>query len=156
VSESITSIPDLLQRFVDAPHSAETTVRDFAVTVQTNDPDLVPAILSAHADAKGPYTTRLAMRLIRDDAGPSGALYATFLSSWPVGTLSLGAGTVMAIDCERREIMGFIAGSVPAERVVKELIPMLFDFLLTGEASGRSQGELARNSQKSDISEIET
>ena len=63
---------------------------------------------------------------------------------------------MIAIDCERREIVGFVADSVPAERVVKGLIPTLFDFLLTGEASDRSEGGLVRNSQKSDISEIET
>jgi hypothetical protein len=156
VSEENTSIPDLLRRFVAAPHSAEVAVGNIAVTLQTNDPGLVSAMLRAHDDDKGPYTSRLFMRLIRDDAAPSGALSQTFLSSWPLGTLALGPGTVIAIDCERREVIGFIADSVPADRVVKELIPTLFDFLLTGEASGRSQGGLARNSQKSDISEIET
>lgn len=152
----MTSIPDLLRRFVAAPHSGEVAVGDIAVTLQTNDPGIVSAMLRAHVDGKGPSTSRLFMRLIRDDAAPSGALYQTFLSSWPLGTLALGPGTVIAIDCERREIMGFIADSVPAERVVKELLPRLFDFLLTGEAARRSAGGLARNSQKSDISEIET
>lgn len=137
MSEGITSIPDLLRRFVAASHWAEVGVGDIAVTLQTNDPGIASAILRAHGDDKGPYTSRLFMRLIRDDAAPSGALYQTFLSSWPLGTLSFGPGTVLAIDCERREIVGFISDSVPAERVVKEFLPTLFDFLLTGEESGR-------------------
>jgi hypothetical protein len=181
VSEGITSIPDLLRRFVAAPHSADVAVDNIAVTLQTNDPDLVSAILRAHADDESPCTTRLCMRLIRDDAAPSGGLYPTFLSSWPLGTLSLGPGTVIAIDCERCEIMGFIADSVPAERVVRELIPMLFDFFHNGGSrlqesvpktahdgsvasideskcetkTRRSAGAHGCNSQKSDISESE-
>jgi hypothetical protein len=166
VSEGLTSIPDLLRRFVEAPHSADVAVGDIAVTLQTNAPDLVSAMLRGQADAKEPCTTQLCMRLIRDDAAPSGGLYPTFLSSWPLGTLLLGPGTVIAIDCERREIMGFIADSVPAERVLRELIPMLFDFFHDGSVASidkskcetdtlRSPRAHACNSQKSDISEIE-
>ena len=72
MSEENTSIPDLLRRFVAAPHSADVAVGNIAVTLQTNDPDLVSAMLRAHADDKGPYTSRLFMRLIRDDAARSG------------------------------------------------------------------------------------
>jgi len=66
----------------------------------------------------------LCMRLIRDDAAPSGGLYPTFLSSWPLGTLSLGPGTVIGSnasvgrDCELYPNVTLYPGVSLGDRVI--------------------------------------
>ena len=141
MNDAVIGVPDLLRRFVPTPHSAIVTVRDIEVTLQTNDPEFVSVMQSAPAASEVPHPKRLLMTLVRDDTAPSGDSYLTFLPLWPLGTLSLGQGTVLAIDCERREVIGFIANPVAAERVANELFPILLDFLEKGGASERPYKE---------------
>jgi hypothetical protein len=123
-------VPDLLRRFSAAPHCANGNIQDIAVTLQTNDLDLVSALV-----AIGESTTivdrkpSLFVKLIRDYDSTSESPDATVLSAWPLTTLRVGGGTALTLDRERREILGFIAASVSADRVVHELLPILLEYL---------------------------
>lgn len=124
-----TEIPDLLRRFVPTPHWATSTLGDVEITLQTNDVEFIGEMRRAeHASHNGVCVTCLSVRLVRDLDAPRDVSQKTFLSAWPLGVLSLGPGTVLAIDCERHEVLGFVAGGIPAAHVVGQLLPMLFNY----------------------------
>jgi len=124
------AIPDLLRRFVPTPHETAAVIGDLKIRLQSNDIELLAAMHPAatnNTNDKG-ATASLLMRLIRDDEAPSDTSRLVLLSSGPLITLFVGIGTVLTLDCERREISGFVAASIPAARVVTELLPMILDF----------------------------
>jgi hypothetical protein len=47
----------------------------------------------------------------------------------------VGTHTVLVLDCERREILGFLASSISAERFADELLPTLLDRLAPADAA---------------------
>jgi hypothetical protein len=130
VSTTETNVPDLLRRFAPAPHRARVVIGEIEFAVQSNDPEVVAAIQRAgFGGRKERHSTVLAMKVIRDRCAPRDSSNLTILSSWPLTTLLIGTGTVLTLDCERCEIMGFLAPTVPADRFVDELLPLLLDRL---------------------------
>jgi hypothetical protein len=140
MSNGSAGVPDLLRRFAPAPYCASLAIGDAAIELRTNDVDLLAAMRrAALAHTNGQHATSLFVKVIRDCDAPSVGSQLTLLSAWPLATLLLGTGTVLTIDCERHEIVGFLAPAVAAERFVHELLPMLLDFLRRGEASTTPQ-----------------
>jgi hypothetical protein len=161
MSANGTGVPDLLRRFTPAPHCVRVRFRQFDINLQTNDAELAVAMEPAvGAQTKGSNPPSLLMRVIRDDEAPSSSSQLTRVTCGPLVTLLLGAGTMLTMDCERYELLGFLAPAVPVERVLEELLPLLLDCLNGGTSStGRTQtgdspaGARTRcNSQKSDKS----
>jgi hypothetical protein len=67
----------------------------------------------------------LQAKIIRDyDAPPDGS-HVTIISAPPLVSLFVGTGTVLTLDCARRELVGFLASSVTAERLFDELLPLI-------------------------------
>jgi hypothetical protein len=135
MSSGNTAVPDLLRRFVHAPHVFNVFAGDTRVRVETNDPSIVEAMRSvtappSHENQDPPYF----WKLIRDEAAPCGGREVTILSFGPLSTVLIGNGTVIAIDRERREVLGFIAPDVPTRQFVEGWLLLITRLLTTAES----------------------
>jgi hypothetical protein len=120
------AIPDLLRRFSRTPHIANVVIERVALTVQTNDLHIIAALrplASGEIDLGG--CSPILVRAVRDDDAPRDVSQIVVISAWPLVTLLAGPGSVLVLDGERREILGFLSPAVPAERFVNELLPIL-------------------------------
>ena len=129
MSAAIAGVPDLLRRFVPAPHSAKMIVaRQVFALVRTNDRQLLTAMqqITAAGDSD---TSRLAVRMtvIRDVDTVAEGGRLTLVSAWPLATLFAGYGTVLTLDFETLELHGFLAPSVTAEELMDRLLPLILD-----------------------------
>jgi hypothetical protein len=131
MSSLIPCVPDLLKRFVPAPYKLDALICRILMTLETNDPDIADEIATASTDLKNGCNPTLWLKVIRDDEAPDSTSETVVLSSWPVVTVLAGAGTILALDVERREIVGFIAPQVSAERFAYELLPFVLDLYRT-------------------------
>jgi hypothetical protein len=132
-----TAVPDLLQRFVHAPHVCSVFAGDTCVSVETNDPTIVEAMRSvtapsSHENQGQPYL----WKLIRDEAAPCSGREVTILSFGPLSTVLLGTGTVITVDRERREVLGFIAPDMPTKKFVETWLLLITRLLSTTESEG--------------------
>jgi hypothetical protein len=136
MSSGNTVVPDLLRRFVRAPHVFSIDAGDICGRVETNDPSIVEAMRSVTAPLshEGPEQAYF-WKLIRDEAAPRGGREVTILSFGPLSTVLLGVGTMIAIDRERREVLGFIAPDVPTEQFVESWLPLITKLLVTAESN---------------------
>jgi hypothetical protein len=73
-------------------------------------------------------------KLIRDEAAQCGGREITILSSGPLSTLLLGMGTVIAVDRELREVLGFIAPDMSSKEIVTSWLPIITQLLVTTES----------------------
>jgi hypothetical protein len=120
------AVPDLLRRFSSTPHVANAVVEGLALTLQTNDLQIIAAsqqIVSGGIDLDGHHS--ILVRVVRDDNAPGDVSETVVISAWPLVTLLAGAGTMIALDGERQEVLGFLSPAVSAERFVDELLPIL-------------------------------
>lgn len=127
-------VPDLLQRFVPTPFATAIIVKGAGVTLHSNV-DFAGVTRQA-GSSEYPLET-LTATVVCDLEAPQADAEVTLIRSWPVATVLVGAGTILALDCERAEILGFLAPSVSAARFVNDLLPMVIDLYreLQSEAS---------------------
>jgi hypothetical protein len=116
-------VPDLLRRFVETPYTESFMSGDTTIQVETNDPAMISGMRYALSSQSGFETDLLAWKLVRDEAAPSVGKELTVLRSGPLSILRLGMGTLVAVDHERREVMGFIAPDLSAEEFATVLLP---------------------------------
>lgn len=120
------AVPDLLRRFVSTPHFADVVLEGIPLSVQTNDLQIVTEMQrSTSQEVNLQFSRAVLVRVIRDHDAPVQNSEITMLSAGPLVTLVVGTGTALALDCERREILGFLSSSVSPERLVRELLPIL-------------------------------
>lgn len=137
-------VPDLLRRFVDAPYRTSVEIGDIHVDLRTNDSRVLAAVQWAFRNqTNGRPATSWFMKVIRDGDVPLGDSELTVLSAWPVTTLLFGRGTILAIDCERRQVLGFLAASLSHDQLVNELLPVVLETL-------RRAGDCSRPTQAGD------
>lgn len=118
-------VPDLLRRFAPTPHVAEVTIGVFSLTVQTDDRRIIAAMQQTSvAEDKSSSLNSIMVRVVRDDV-PMGDAKVLLISAPPLITLIVGTGTTLTLDCERREMLGFLSRSISAERFSGELLPLL-------------------------------
>jgi len=124
-----TAIPDLLRRFAATPHSFRTTIRNTAVELHTNDADIVSEIGKLRGcDEDNRPAQPLLVKIIRDDAAPQDEEEeVTVVSSKSLITVLMGSGTMMCLDRDRREALGFVSARVPATYFVSTLFLLLLD-----------------------------
>jgi hypothetical protein len=106
------------------------SIGDTYARLETNDPVLAGAIQSATARCEidtGNGPSR--WKLIKDEQAPSGGREITVLSAGPIGILLFGFGTVIAADRESREILGFVATDLSAEKFVTIVLPLVLELL---------------------------
>lgn len=121
----MSGVPDLLQRFVPVPHACSLIAGDIHLQLETNDPSIVTAMRSVASPASKNEKASYSWKLIRDNKAPRGRREVTILTSGALSTLLLGAGTIIAIDRQRREVLGFIASDVSAQEFVTILLPLI-------------------------------
>ena len=121
----MSSVPDLLRRFVPAPHVCNVPAGESYLRLETNDPSIVTAMrgVASPSDDKG--RAFYSWRLIRDDQTPRGGRKVTILTSGALSTLLLGVGTIVAVDRQQREVLGFIASDVSDQEFVTILLPLI-------------------------------
>lgn len=126
-----TGVPDLLRRFAPAPHSAMIDAGAIALRVETNDPAIISELQQAgvqrrHCDSEG----LLFLKIIRDNDAPGDGGGVTVLSAYPLVTVRVGSGTVLMLDCERREALGFLAPDLTAKEFADTLFPLVCNLLV--------------------------
>jgi hypothetical protein len=128
-------VPDLLRRFVERPYAVGFGSGDAAVRIESNEFAIVSNMHSTMVSQSGFETEILNWRLIRDEQAPCDGKELTILASGAVSTLLAGTGTIIAIDHERREVLGFIAANVSAEEFVTSLLPVILKLSCRSVAS---------------------
>ena len=125
-----TLVPDLLRRFVAAPHFSRFCIGGTSARLETNDPILASTIQGATVCCETEHAEGVShWKLIRDEQAPCGGREVSVLSAGPIGTLLLGAGTVIAVDRERREVLGFIAPDISEEEFATIVVPLIVNLL---------------------------
>jgi hypothetical protein len=120
------AVPDLLRRFAPTPYFADVVLEGIPLAVQTNDFQIITEMQKGRSEeANLQFPRAVLVRVIRDHDAPVKTSEITMLSAGPLVTLLVGTGTTLALDCERREVLGFLSSSVSPERLVRELLPIL-------------------------------
>jgi hypothetical protein len=115
---------DLLRRFVPTPLKAIYRIGSVQVIVRTNDITLLPAFpLGADLDVNG--ERNLEWRLIRDADSPGLLDEPVFLNSGVLTIVEMGTACLLALDHERRELLGFIGADIDARTHQEFLVPFL-------------------------------
>ena len=130
MSPETSHVPDLLRRFVATPNSSVFRIGSTYARLKTNDPTLADAIQSAtvcqeNSDAQ----TDSDWKLIRDEQAPCGGREVSVLLAAPIGTVLLGHGTVIGVDRERHEVLGFIAPDISGEEFAAIALPLILSLL---------------------------
>jgi hypothetical protein len=125
------TVPDLLRRCAAAPYSAIIGGGDIALRVETNDLAIISEMQKAnvqhsHCDSGG----LLFLKIIRDDDAPCDGGAVTVVSAYPLVILRVGIGTMIMLDCERREALGFLAPELTAEEFAGTLFPLARNLLV--------------------------
>jgi hypothetical protein len=118
--------PDLLRRFVPTPYVFSKCDGPNRLFVESNDLEIALSVRQAAIV----YRNRpggLLCKLIRDMAGPVDCSEITIVSDGTLRVLYLGRGTILILDHERSELLGFIARNVKVQELVSSLIPALLD-----------------------------
>jgi len=135
MSAGNTLVPDLLRRFVPARHVSNILAGNICVRLETNDPLIIAAMARIAAPpCQENAKLSFSWRLIRDEEAPCGGQEVTILSSGPLSTLLLGAGTVIVVDRERCEVLGFIAADVAEKELTRIWFPLLLSLLKPTES----------------------
>ncbi len=120
------AIPDLLRRFVPTPHTQTVDTGDIVVRLETNDIDIVSETQRLGTTLKDADSREvLLLKVVRDPDAPRDEGEVTVLSAPPLFTIYRGTGTVLALDCERREGVGFVAPDLSARYFVTSLVPLV-------------------------------
>ena len=130
MSPETNQVPDLLRRFVATPNSSVFRIGKTYARLETNDTTLADTIQSAtvcqeNSDAQKDSD----WKLIRDEQAPCGGKEVSVLSAAPIVTVLLGPGTVIAVDRERHEVLGFIAPDISGEEFAAIALPLILSLL---------------------------
>jgi hypothetical protein len=105
-------------------------IGDTLVRLETNDPDIAGAIQNLTACCETMNDEGAShWRLIRDEQAPCGGRALSVFSGGPIAILLFGCGTVIAVDRERREVLGFVAADLSAEECATIVLPLVLYLL---------------------------
>jgi hypothetical protein len=120
--------PDLLRRFVPTPYVFSKYDGPNRLVIASNDLEIALSVRRSDIfHRRGAWAGGLLCKLIRDMAGPVDGSEMTIVSDKTLRVLYVGRGTILIHDRERSELLGFIAGHVPAQEVVLSLIPAVLE-----------------------------
>jgi hypothetical protein len=137
----LSGVPDLLRRFVETPYAVSFTSGDATVRIEANEFALLNKMHGAMVSQNGFGTEILTWKLIRDEAAPCDGKELTILFFGPLNVILAGTGTVIAIDREQREVLGFIAANVSSDEFVTALLPIvlkLSHLSVTADTAGQA------------------
>jgi hypothetical protein len=121
------TVPDLLRRFVETPYAVSFALDDVMVRIETNEFAIVNKMHSAMVTRNGLVTEFSYWKLVRDESAAGDGDELTILSEGPLSTLLSGTGTVITVDRERSEVLGFLARDLSVEKFVTTLLPIILE-----------------------------
>ncbi len=125
------TVPDLLRRFSSTPYCAIIGVGNIPLRVETNDLAIISEMQKASVQRGHSYSDGLLfLKVIRDKDAPCDGGAVTILLAYPLLTLRVGVGTMIVLDCESREAMGFLSPDVAAEEFACTLFPLICNLLI--------------------------
>jgi hypothetical protein len=113
-----TGIPDLLRRFVPTPYRFWIVLASTIVRFETNDQELLRAFRTRADQLLAGLASSVkswSWKIIRDYDVSHDTDELFLLSGETLSTLFLGTGTVVAIDWNRGELLGFVASEITAK-----------------------------------------
>lgn len=115
---------DLLQRFVPTPLKAFYGIGTIRVTLETNDITLLAALpLEASLDIPGEQS--LEWRLVRDWDCLAPLEAPIVITSEALMIVAMGPACLLAVDQEKRKLLGFIGAAIDQRTHQEVLIPLL-------------------------------
>ena len=142
MSPETSHVPDLLRRFVATPNSYAFRIGNTYARLETNDPTLADTIQSAAVCQESSDAQKDSYwKLIRDEQAPCGGKELSVLSAAPIGTVLLGPGTVIAVDRERHEVLGFIAPDISGQEFAAIALPLILSLLDSTAIAQFTEGE---------------
>jgi hypothetical protein len=134
-----TSLPDLLRRFVATPYRFEEVLQSTVVALETNDQGLLTGFRVRAEELAGvlasPSDKYWYWKVIRDYDVFQEDHHRFLLDDETTSTLFLGTGTVVAIDWQRDELLGFVAAGISTQCLVDALIDLATRHHLNNEAN---------------------
>jgi hypothetical protein len=115
---------DLLRRFVPTPLKAVYRIGPACVVVKTNDITLLPAF-PLGADLEASEAEIFQWKLVRDLDSRGHLGETVFLTSGALTIVEMGTACLLAVDHERRELLGFVGADVDARTHQEFLVPFL-------------------------------
>jgi hypothetical protein len=116
--------PDLLRRFVRTPFKAIYRTGNVEILVQTNDITLLPSFpLETNLAASGEQMFE--WKLVRDLDTPGQLESPVFLETEVMTIVQMGPACLLALDRERRELLGFIGSEIDRPTHHAFLVPLL-------------------------------
>lgn len=124
---------DILRRFTPTPHRAKYRIGTLQVVVESNDFTLLPSLPFEDGSEEAPEKV-FDWKLVRDNEAVGPIEEPVYLTSEHLRVAYLGAACLMAVDPERRELVGFVGASVDASTFQGFLMPILCQ--MSQEANG--------------------
>lgn len=122
---TVTRLPDLLRRFAATPYQFTAFLYSTTITFETNDQELLTAFRTGAEQLEGVLASSdksWYWKVVRDYDVSQGVTDSFLFSGQRLSTIFLGTGTVVAIDWDRGELLGFVAASVPAQHLLDLLL----------------------------------
>jgi hypothetical protein len=124
------TVPDLLRRFTPTPYHLNLLMAGVSLSLQTNDSDLLAHMRNAAQAWNSELNPLFLLKLIRDYDVVTDAMDITMLSAGPLVTITVGSRSIIVLDCERHEILGFLSASITPAMFINELLPLLLHHML--------------------------
>ena len=118
-------LPDLLRRFVPAPHIAVFSHLYGEIRIESNDAAYTQDLLAYVRDRSPDVFLRAIehVRLIVEHSLPQDGEDLTQLDAGHLRTVLRGTNTILIHDSESRELLVFLAQGVSCEELVQRLLP---------------------------------
>ena len=132
-------IPDLLRRFVPAPHGRSLSNRRRATVIESNDENFADELFGRFRRL-APESLLLAVgyvRVIVEDSVQDDGDGLTFVDAGPLRTLLRGTTTMLIYDSGSRELFAFVARGVSCNEFYQRLLPAVVHNEGPPDATGR-------------------
>jgi hypothetical protein len=114
---------DVLRRFVATPLKATYRMGITDLTVQTNDHALLPTF-AMEAVSQGSKNNIFQWKLVRDGDAHGSLETPMFLETGALTVVHMGPACLLALDAERKVLLGFIGADVDAGSYQEYLLPI--------------------------------
>ena len=118
------ALPDLLRRFVPTPYRFEVAFHSAVVVFDTNDPGLLAAFRASAEQVARVLESNHTFwhwKIVRDYDISQGGYEIFLLNGEMLTTLFQGRGTVLAIDWDRGEVLGFLSADASIRQLIETL-----------------------------------
>jgi hypothetical protein len=116
---------DLLWRFAPTPYVSAFHVGDFHVRVESNDPAILALLSQTQCREPVLNDCTFLWRIISDSAVAGGAESATILADGDVTFVNMGPAFLVAVDRQRKELLGFVGTGVSNSEFEEMIVPLL-------------------------------